>query len=183
MGISQANLHSHRNVLCQINRKPNLTILTEIKVKKGELLQRSGEFNSKIYHVKSGLLRSYSIDKNGKENIFMFAPEGWVIADTTSPDTPTVLFIDAIETSTVVALPKDLEREKKNIAALTKRLNVLQNRILMLISTHAIERYEHFVSMYPNIVQRVPQRMIASYLGVTPETLSAAKSKHFAKSK
>ncbi len=113
----------------------------------------------------------------------MFAPEGWVIADTTNPDTPTVLFIDAIETSTVVALPKDLEREKKNIAALTKRLNVLQNRILMLISTHAIERYEHFVSMYPNIVQRVPQRMIASYLGVTPETLSAAKSKHFAKSK
>ena len=70
------------------NRKPNLTILTEIKLKKGELLQRSGEFNSKIYHVKSGLLRSYSIDKNGKENIFMFAPEGWVIADTTSPDTP-----------------------------------------------------------------------------------------------
>ena len=157
--------------------------MTEIKVKKGEILQKSGELNTKVYHVKSGLLRSYSIDKNGKENIFMFAPEGWVIADTNSSETPSVLFIEALENSVVMVLPKDLEREKKNIAALTKRLNALQNRILMLISTNAIERYEHFVKTYPNIVQRVPQRMIASYLGVTPETLSAAKSKHFKKSK
>lgn len=47
----------------------------------------------------------------------------------------------------------------------------------MLLSTSAIERYERFEDMYPNLVRRVPQRMIASYLGVTPETLSAAKSK------
>ena len=157
--------------------------MKEIKVKKGEILQKSGELNTKIYHVKAGLLRSYSIDKNGKENIFMFAPEGWVIADTNSPETSSVLFIDALENSIVTVLPKDLEREKKNIAALTKRLSVLQHRILMLISTNAIERYEHFEKAYPTIVQRVPQRMIASYLGVTPETLSAAKSKHRKKSK
>ncbi|TRX49311.1 Crp/Fnr family transcriptional regulator [Fulvivirga sp. M361] len=157
--------------------------MTEIKVKKGEILQKSGELNTKIYLVRSGLLRSYSIDKSGKENIFMFAPEGWVIADTNNAATPSVLFIDALENSIITILPKDLEREKKNIAALMKRLSVLQNRILMLISTNAIERYEHFVKTYPNIVQRVPQRMIASYLGVTPETLSAAKSKHFKKSK
>jgi len=131
-----------------------------------------------VYHVHSGLLRSYAIDQNGKENIFMFAPEGWVIADTNSPDTPSVLFIDALEDSVVTALPKDLEREKDNIGALTNRLSALQARVIMLISTNAIERYEHFVKTYPNIVQRVPQRMIASYLGVTPETLSAAKSKH-----
>lgn len=157
--------------------------MSEIKVKRGEILQRSGELNTKIYHVKSGLLRSYSIDKNGKENIFMFAPEGWVIADTTSPESPSTLFIDVLEDSIVTVLPKNLEREKQNIASLTRRLNALQNRILMLISTNAIERYEQFVKAYPNIVQRVPQRMIASYLGVTPETLSAAKSKHLKKSK
>ena len=156
---------------------PNPIGLKEIKVKKGEILQRSGELHTKVYHVKSGLLRSYSIDKNGRENIFMFAPEDWVIADTNDPKIPSVLFIDALEDSIVTVLPKDLEREKNNIAALTKRLHVLQNRILMLISSNAIERYEHFVHTYPSIVQRVPQRMIASYLGVTPETLSAAKSK------
>lgn len=148
-----------------------------IHIKKGEIVQRSGELNTKVYHVKNGLLRSYSIDKNGKENIFMFAPEGWVIADTCNPTTASVLFIDALEDSTVVVLKKDLEREKDHLAPLTKRLNALQNRVLMLISSNAIERYEHFIHTYPDIAHRVPQRMIASYIGVNPETLSAAKSK------
>lgn len=64
---------------------------------------------------------------------------------------------------------------------LTKRLNALQNRVLVLISTNAIERYEHFLNVYPDIAHRVPQRMIASYIGVNPETLSAAKAKQFKK--
>lgn len=151
--------------------------MKEIHLKKGEILQRSGEYNTQVYQVKSGLLRSYAIDQDDKENIFMFAPEGWVIADTCAPDAASMLFIDALEDSTVIAFPKDLEREKEHVGALTKRLNVLQERILMLISTNAIERYEHFIQSYPNIVHRVPQRMIASYIGVNPETLSAAKAK------
>ena len=155
--------------------------MKEITIKKDEVIQRSGEFNTKVYHVKTGLLRSYSIDNNGKENIFMFAPEGWVIADTCSPQSQSDLFIDALEDSTVVVLQKDLEREKQNVGALTKRLNALQKRILMLISTNAIERYEYFIQAYPNIAQRVPQHMIASYIGVNPETLSAAKSKRMKK--
>ena len=146
-------------------------------IKKGEVVQRRGEFNTKVYHVKTGLLRSYSIDNNGKENIFMFAPEGWVIADTCAPQSKSDLFIDALEDSSIVILNKDLEREKENVGAFTKRLNAMQKRILMLISTSAIERYEHFIQTYPNIAQRVPQHMIASYIGVNPETLSAAKSK------
>lgn len=149
----------------------------ELKIKKGQIIQRQGELNSKVYYVKSGMLRSYAIDKNGKENIFMFAPEGWVIADTNSPEIPSILFIDALEDSVILEFPKDIEREKENIVAITKRLSALQNRILILISTNAIERYENFEEMYPTLVQRVPQRMIASYLGITPETLSAAKSK------
>ncbi|NLR93808.1 Crp/Fnr family transcriptional regulator [Flammeovirga agarivorans] len=151
--------------------------MQEIKVKKGTILQHSGEINSKIYKVKNGLLRSYSIDKNGHENIFMFAPEGWIIADSCAPTSPSVLFIDALEDSTIIVLPKELEKEKDNIEPLAKRMKVLQERIIMLISTNAIERYEHFIETYPNIVQRVSQKMIASYLGVTPETLSAAKAK------
>jgi hypothetical protein len=70
---------------------------------------------------------------------------------------------------------------KQNIGALTERLNALQKRILMLISTNAIQRYEYFIQTYPNITQRVPQHMIASYIGVNPETLSAAKAKHLKK--
>ncbi|MBQ4821856.1 cyclic nucleotide-binding domain-containing protein [Aquimarina sp. MMG016] len=155
--------------------------MKELLIKKGEILQRSGELNTKVYHVKSGLLRSYSIDKNGKENIFMFAPESWVIADNCNPESPADLFIDALEDSKIIVLQKDLERERQNVVAFTKRLNALQKRVLMLISTNAIERYEFFVQTYPDIAQRVPQRMIASYIGVNPETLSAAKSKHLQK--
>ncbi len=157
--------------------------MKEITIKKGQILQRSGEFKTKVYHVKTGLLRSYSIDQNGKENVFMFAPEGWVIADTCDPGSESMLFIDALEDTTVVVKKKDLEREKHNIAPLTKRMNALQKRVLMLISTNAIERYEYFIQTYPDIAQRVPQHMIASYIGVNPETLSAAKTKRFNKSK
>ncbi|MEO1051753.1 MAG: Crp/Fnr family transcriptional regulator [Bacteroidota bacterium] len=150
--------------------------MKELKIKKGQIIQREGDENHKVYHVKSGLLRSYAIDKNGKESIFLFAPEGWTIADYNAPEVPSELFIDALEDSTVVALPKDLKREQQNVGPIIKRLSVLQSRIIMLQSTSAIERYEHFLKTYPEIAQRVPQRMIASYLGVNPETLSAAKS-------
>lgn len=155
--------------------------MKQLQLKKGDLLQSNGEYNTKVYHVKSGLLRSYAIDKNGKENIFMFAPEGWVIADTCEPTSPSTLFIDALEDSVVIVLSKDLEREKQHIGALTKRLHALQKRVLMLTSTSAIERYEYFIQAYPNIALRVPQRMIASYIGVNPETLSAAKAKRLKK--
>jgi len=147
-----------------------------ITVKKGEIVQRKGEFNSKVYVVKSGLLRSYIIDDKGKEHIFMFAPEGWTIADNQPADVPTTLIIDALEDSTIVVLPKNLEREEKHVPQLVKRLAVLQQRIIMLMSNVAIERYEHFAKTYPDILQRVPQRMIASYLGITPESLSATKN-------
>lgn len=147
-----------------------------IKIRKGDILQKRGEFNSKVFVVKSGLLRSYSLDDKGKEHIFMFAPEGWVIGDNQDASKPTSLIIDALEDSDVVVLPKDLEREEKNAKKLIKRLAVLQERIIMLMSNTAIERYAHFVETYPDILQRVPQRMIASYLGITPESLSASKN-------
>ncbi|MFK7798557.1 MAG: Crp/Fnr family transcriptional regulator [Aureispira sp.] len=143
-------------------------------VAKGQLLQQSGALNSKIYHVKSGLLRSYFIDKKGKEHIFMFAPEGWVIADNVSPTTPTTLFIDALENSIVWVTEKDIEKET-NGKKLIKRIEVLQKRIIQLMSSSALERYEDFIQTYPDLSQRIPQRMIASYLGVTPEALSKVK--------
>ncbi|MEM1337925.1 MAG: Crp/Fnr family transcriptional regulator [Bacteroidota bacterium] len=146
------------------------------RVKKGEMLQKSGELRSRIYVVQSGLLRSYLIDEKGKEHIFMFAPEGWVIADNTGTEIPTTLFIDALEDSIVQVREKDITKEHQNVTPLVKRLSVLQKRVVMLMSSSAIDRYEDFIATYPNIVQRVPQRMIASYLGITPEALSKIKS-------
>lgn len=151
--------------------------MNKINVKKKQVLQRTGNLHSKAYIVESGLLRSYTIDENGKEHIFMFGPEGWIVTDYASGNEPCDLFIDALEDSVVIQIEKDdkLEFDRKKIV---KRIRVLQRRIIMLMSASAIDRYQHFVSTYPTIVQRVPQYMIASYLGITPEALSAAKSQH-----
>lgn len=150
--------------------------MKKVNVAKGEILQRSGDLNSKIYKVVSGLLRSYSIDEKGKEHIFMFAPENWTIADSKPKEIPCDLFIDALEDSVVMVLNKDINRERKNVGAFIKRIAVLQNRVIMLMSFSAIKRFEHFEATYPEILQRVPQKMVASYLGITPEALSKVKN-------
>ena len=105
----------------------------------------------------------------------MFAPEGWLVADNVSPDEPADLFIDALEDTEVIVKEKQIEMHA-DAHKLVKRMGVLQKRVIMLMSSSAIERYEHFVETYPDIVQRVPQKMIASYLGLTPEALSKVKN-------
>lgn len=149
--------------------------MKQINLKKGELIQKSGALNSKVYHVVSGLLRSFTIDEKGKEHIFMFAPEHWIIADSQPKDQPCDLNIDALEDSVVMVFTKDLDRENHNVKALIKRISVLQHRVIMLMSFSALKRYQDFVETYPEIIQRVPQKMIASYLGITPEALSHLK--------
>ena len=149
--------------------------MKRIKVKKGEVIQSRGALRTKVYHVERGLLRSYSIDAKGKEHIFMFAPEGWTIGDNQSADQPCDLYIDALEDSVVHVREKDISQEEGNAGPFIKRLYVLQQRIIMLMSATALERYQHFVLTYPDIIQRVPQKMVVSYLGITPEALSKVK--------
>lgn len=148
--------------------------MKNIQVKKGERLQNKGDLITKAYRVRSGLLRSYSIDDHGKEHVFMFAPEDWLIADNHGLGQPADLYIDALEDSELTVI-SEFKEENIEGQKVIKRLYVLQKRIIMLMSSSAIERYEHFVETYPQIVQRVPQKMIASYLGMTPEALSKVK--------
>ncbi|MEM6394733.1 MAG: Crp/Fnr family transcriptional regulator [Bacteroidota bacterium] len=148
--------------------------MKQISVKKGVILQYKGEFSDKVFFVESGLLRSYYIDERGKEHIFMFAPKGWIIADSFYPDQPCQLQIDALEDSILLKVKKTSTSDL-DVHRLVKRIAVLQNRIIMLMSDSAAKRYDHFLETYPDIVQRVPQKMIASYLGITPEALSTIK--------
>ncbi len=156
-------------------------------VTKGQILQGKGEVSDKSYFVKSGLLRSYSIDEKGKEHIFLFAPEGWIVYDFVSQTykAPSELVIEAIEDSVVEVLNNQLvdnllskssKFQLSDTEKLNKRIAVLQKRVIMLMSATARERYQDFLGTYPNIVQRVPQKMIASYLGITPEALSSIRS-------
>ena len=149
---------------------------------KGDILQREGENCSKAFFVKKGLLRSYTIDDKGKEHVFMFAPEKWVIADIESQEfnQPAKLFIDCLEASEVIILDRSLlskselniDQLKNNVNLLSRRVAVLQRRVIMLMSASAKDRYELFLKTYPKIPNRVPQRMVASYLGITPQVLS-----------
>lgn len=144
------------------------------KASKGDILQRKGEYNSKIYFVRKGLLRSFAIDKKGREHVFMFAPERWTLGDASAATEPCEFFIDAIEDTEFIAYEKDVERDAtvKGFLGVVERLKTLEKRTLMMMSVSALERYEHFEKTYPELVQRVSQRMIASYLGITPEALS-----------
>ncbi|QJD80706.1 Crp/Fnr family transcriptional regulator [Spirosoma rhododendri] len=149
------------------------------RVAKGEILLRKGDKMRKHYFVKSGLLRSYTLDDNGKEHIFMFAPEGWIISDIgwQVPGKEADLYIDAVESSEVEVVEDGLisptdQPSEEAIQRLTNRIYVLQKRIILLMSASLRERYLDFLATYPAIAQRVPQKMIASYLGVTPEALS-----------
>ncbi|MEM6633548.1 MAG: Crp/Fnr family transcriptional regulator [Bacteroidota bacterium] len=155
--------------------------MKRLVVEKGKIIQRKGELNSKVYQVVSGLLRSYYIDSKGKEHIFMFAPEGWYIADTVLPTEPCELYIDAVENSEVIQGEKDPNSKQLDLPKLIRRIDTLQKRVVMMMSEPAINRYEHFLNTYPEIVQRVPQKMIASYLGITPEALSTIKRQHIPK--
>ena len=145
-----------------------------MQLKKGDMVQRKGDIHTKIYLVKSGLLRSYALDKKGKEHVFMFAPEGWVMADCVGPETKGELYIEALEDSHVEVVEKN-DQHQPELQKLLNRLGALQYRILQLLKASALERYEDFLVTYPDIVSRVPQKMIASYLGITPEALSKLK--------
>lgn len=156
-----------------------------VSYKKGQVLQVQGSKTSKAFFVKKGLLKSYVIDEKGKEHIFMFAPENWMIADVESQqfESSAELNISCIEDSEVVVLDRSELRESDITAEqlqqvntlLFRRIAVLQRRIIQMMSASAQSRYEHFVADYPDLPNRVPQRMIASYLGITPEALSKIK--------
>lgn len=154
---------------------------------KGAMLQHAGDALAKTFYVKKGLLRSYIIDSKGKEHIFMFAPEGWIIADAEALEfnEPVQLFIDCLEDSEVIIFNKDylfkadLPKEKivRNVQLLYRRLAKLQRRVLMLMGSPAIDRYTYFLDTYPELPHRIPQRMIATYLGITPQALSTIRGK------
>ena len=162
-----------------------LSIDPEAKVKefrKSHILQFAGASKASTFYVKKGLLRSYIIDSKGKEHIFMFAPENWIIADVEALEfnEPVQLFIDCLEDSEVIIFNKDclfkadLPKEKMvdNAKLLYRRMGKLQRRVLMLMGSPAINRYTYFLNTYPELPNRVPQRMIATYLGITPQALS-----------
>ena len=158
------------------------TLFIPKKVKKGEFLIREGELTKYAMFVASGCLRTYTIDDKGKEHILQFSPEDWWTGDMSFvAGVPSQIFIDALEDSEVLNFDNvSLQKMNEAIpelavqyqAALQKSLAAKNQRIVSSLSATAEERYNDFLKKYPTLLQRVPQHMIASYLGITKETLS-----------
>jgi len=156
------------------------------KIKKGEFLLQAGEISKYTYFVEKGLLRQYSIDSKGKEHILQFAPEGWFVSDRGSVffHQSSVYFIQALEDTEVALLEENILNKlahkqpsfiEFNNRLLHNHIRHLQNRITQLLGASAETRYLEFIKLYPDILLRVPQTMVASYLGITPESLSRVR--------
>ena len=160
-----------------------VSFLQHRKIKKKHFLYQEGDINKFQAFVAEGCLRSYSIDKNGFEHVLQFAPPGWWIGDIQSIITqePGTLYIDAVEDSEVLLLfKKDLEKIYTTVPKLERFFRILaenalatyQHRLIGNLSLSAKERYENFCRLYSYLIQCLPQKQVAAYIGVTPEFLS-----------
>ncbi|WP_229244222.1 Crp/Fnr family transcriptional regulator [Emticicia sp. CRIBPO] len=160
-----------------------LSHFTTKKLRKHQFLVQEGDFVMNDYFVVKGLLKAYHTDQEGKDHILQFAMEDWWITDYQAyfSQSPASLTIDCVEEVELLCL--SLQNRDKICAELHKIENffrrksnsgyiALQRRILSLLNSNAKERYEQLLQQYPGLFQRVPKTLIASYLGVSRETLS-----------
>lgn len=168
------------------------SISKERRVKKNDVLVRQGQKIDKTYFVITGCLRSYGTDKEGKEHTMQFAIKDWWISDFMGwfEDKPTLLTIECIADSLIIEFKiSDLEElyarfpefeafQRKN---LEKHLVSLQKRLLNQLQLSAEERYSIFLEEYPEIEKYALNYHIASYLGVTQQSLSRIRSEKIKK--
>ncbi|HEY9046406.1 MAG TPA: Crp/Fnr family transcriptional regulator [Ohtaekwangia sp.] len=157
------------------------------KLRKKQYLLQEGDVWQYNAFVAKGCVRTYRVDERGGEHVIQFSVENWWTGDRESLLTgkPSRCNIDAIEDSEIILIKKhDFDMLCKTIPALNEMVNMIlqrsfntaQNRIHASISLSAEEKYRDFIEKYPGLVNRVPQGMIASYLGISPETLSRVRN-------
>jgi CRP-like cAMP-binding protein len=160
----------------------------ERRIKRRQFILQEGEIAIHNTFVLEGCFKMYFIDDNGKEHNLQFAIENWWIGDIASffSEEPSNLYIEAIENSVILQIKKedqlklfvDYPKFNRIFRVLAENAMVgLQKRTIQNISSTAEERYLDFVKRYPQFFNRISNVQIASYLGVTPEFLSAIRKK------
>jgi len=162
---------------------------TEIRAYKAKtVLLKENDICKESFFVLNGIVRSYTIDENGVEHLVTFACPNWWIADMYSyiSQQRGHLFIEALEDSEVLVLSKEnQELLYHRIPKLERYFRILienslvanQQRLIDNMSFTAEARYDKFCVKYPELIHNIPQKQIASYIGVTPEFFSKMKSK------
>ncbi|HEY1024014.1 MAG TPA: Crp/Fnr family transcriptional regulator [Sphingobacteriaceae bacterium] len=159
------------------------TLFVPKKLRKKQYLLQQDDICKNLTFIEKGVLRLYSLDEAGNEHILQFGLEGYWIADMYSfiSQEPSTYNIDAVEDAELLLIShKDIELLYERVPKFERYFRILgQNNILTLhrrltgsLSYTAEEKYLQLLANFPTIVNRVPQHMIASYLGITRETLS-----------
>jgi len=165
-------------------------LLSRVRIKKylkNQFVVQNGDVCRYENFVLSGCLKTFYIDNEGQEHIVMFAIENWWTADLGSfvTQSPADLNVQCLENSELVQVHyNDLQQLYIDIPKLERFFRIIiqkafvsaQKRIINNFSLPAMDRYLQFREQYPQIEQRVPQYMIASYLGITKEFLSKIRS-------
>lgn len=141
-----------------------------------------------LHFVNSGTLRAYFLNKDGKESTIMFALQDWWVTDMNCfvKIQPAMLNIVTLEQSEILQISKtNFELLLKKVPKFERFFRVIfqnayireQLRTIQSLSLSSAERYENFILKYPAVIQQVPQKQIASYLGITPEFLSTIRNR------
>ncbi len=165
-----------------------LSLLQTKNIKRKEFLLQANEIGKTENFITRGCLRTYTIDNNGTEHILMFGVENWWVGDLCSflTQLPATLFIDALEDTEVLQITKEnLEKLYENVPKFERFFRIIiqnafiaqQQRINQNLSFTAEERYQFFIQKYPLLEQRISQKQIAAYLGITPVFLSMLRKK------
>jgi CRP-like cAMP-binding protein len=156
------------------------------KLRRRQYFLQEGDVCKYQAFVVKGILRSYTIDEKGNEHILQFASEGWWLADLSSylTNEPSILTMDALEDAELLLLDRSSwEQAMLQVPVLEHYFRIIlqnhlvatQKRLLQSLAETAEEKYNRFLQTFPDCLQRLPQHMIASYLGVTRETLSRVR--------
>jgi len=159
------------------------------KLRKRQFLLQEEAICVDFTFVSKGLLKSYILDEKGNENINLFGLEGWWIADFQSFlfQTPATLAIEALEDCELLLLSKtNYDRLLEDVPLMERYFRMVYEKSLAtkdqrLIKTQlytAEEKYDYLLQTYPELIQRIPQSLLASFLGLTPETFSRIKNKN-----
>lgn len=178
---------SRHIVLTSSEEEHFCSVLRKTSIKRKNYFLEEGAIAKDVAFVINGCLRAYSIDNNGFEHILQFAPQDWWITDMYSfvSGKPGTLFVDAVEDTEALLLSREDQLQLfNNIPKFERYFRILtekslvssRQRMMDNLSLTAQERYETFCNYYPTLINALPQKMIASYIGVTPEFLSKMKA-------
>jgi CRP-like cAMP-binding protein len=164
------------------------TAFKEVKIKKRQFIVQPQFIAKNRNYILAGAFRAYVVDDKGQDSTIAFAIEDWWITDYNSYilQKPATMFVVALEDSTILEISFEKEQALKQAnhkfetffrIRAERTAAFMQQRIISNLTQKAEERYEEFLNKYPQIVQRVPQYALASYLNMTTEFLSRIRNR------